>query len=59
MEFYEVTEGSFDIAELRAELMRWEEIYNRVRPHQALDYLTPQELIQDWQEKQRKEVMCH
>lgn len=39
--------------------MRWEEIYNRVRPHQALDYLTPQEFMEEWQEKQRKEVVCH
>jgi len=58
-EFYEVTDSSFDIAELRAELMRWEETYNRLRPHQALDYLTPLEFIEQWQEKQRKEVMCH
>ena len=40
-EFYEVTESSFDIAELRGELMRWEQTYNTVRPHRALGYLTP------------------
>ena len=40
-EFYQVTESSFDIAELRAELVDWEQIYNAVRPHQALGYLTP------------------
>lgn len=58
-EFYEVTESSFDIAELRADLMRWEETYNKVRPHQALGYLTPLEFIEQLKEKQRKEVMCH
>ncbi len=58
-EFYEVTESSFELAELRIELMQWEETYNRIRPHQALSYLTPLEFIEQWQEKQRKEVMCH
>ena len=32
-EFYQVTESSFDIAELRGELMRWEQTYDTVRPH--------------------------
>ena len=40
-EFYEVTGSSFDIAELGNELLEWERIYNTVRPHQALCYLTP------------------
>ena len=40
-EFYEVTESSLDIAELGNELLEWERIYNTVRPHQALCYLTP------------------
>ena len=40
-EFYEVTESSFDIAELRSELLKWEQVYNEIRPHQALGYLTP------------------
>jgi len=40
-EFYEVTESSFDIAELGKELLEWERVYNAIRPHQALDYLTP------------------
>jgi len=58
-EFYEVTESSFELAELRIELMHWEETYNRIRPHQALSYLTPLEFIEQWKEKQRREVMCH
>lgn len=40
-EFYEVTESSFDLAEVREELLEWEKVYNTVRPHQALGYLTP------------------
>ncbi|MGI8561969.1 MAG: integrase core domain-containing protein, partial [Candidatus Dormibacter sp.] len=25
-----------------------EDTYNRVRPHQALGYLTPEQFLQDW-----------
>ncbi len=32
-EFYEVTESSFDLSELREELLEWEQVYNTVRPH--------------------------
>jgi transposase InsO family protein len=45
-EFYEVTESSFDGIELRGELSEWEHIYNTVRPHQSLNYLTPLEFLQ-------------
>jgi len=58
-EFYEVTESSFELAELRSELVRWEETYNKIRPHQSLGYLTPYEFIEQWQQKSRREVMCH
>ncbi len=54
-EFYEVTDSTFEIAELGGELLEWERIYNTVRPHQALRYLTPLKFL----EKQRKEVGCH
>jgi transposase InsO family protein len=58
-EFYELTESSFELVELRAELLDWEKIYNTLRPHQSLGYLTPQEFIRQWQQKSGKEVMCH
>lgn len=54
-EFYEVTDSTFEIADLGQELLEWEKIYNTVRPHQALGYLTPLKFL----EKQRKEVRCH
>ncbi len=57
-EFYEVTESSFDIVELRAELLDWEQTYNTVRPHQALEYFTPRQSFEQYQQK-RREVMCH
>ena len=40
-EFYEVTDTEFDIPSLNTALRQWEMIYNTVRPHQALHYLTP------------------
>jgi transposase InsO family protein len=54
-EFYEITDSTFEIADLSKELLEWEDIYNTVRPHQALGYLTPLKFI----EQQRKEVGCH
>jgi len=54
-EFYEVTESSFELAELRAELLEWEQVYNTVRPHQALGYLTPLEFLEQQKESSVKE----
>jgi len=45
-EFYEVTDSSFELAELRQDLLEWERIYNTVRPHQSLGYLTPLKFLQ-------------
>jgi len=58
-EFYEVTESSFDIAELGKEPLEWERVYNTVRPHQALDYLTPSVFLEQQKSHQGKELMCH
>lgn len=44
-EFYEVAAGSLELEELNRELRAWEAVYNTVRPHQALGYLTPQEFL--------------
>lgn len=58
-EFYEVTDCSFDLADLRGQLLKWEQIYNTVRPHQSLGYLTPLKFLEQWNENKREEVMCH
>jgi len=58
-EFYEVTQSSFNIAELRGELLRWEHTYDTIRPHQALGYSTPLQFLERWKENQREEVVCH
>jgi len=57
-EFYEVTEAGFEIGELNQALLKWEKVYNTIRPHQSLGYLTPQQFLQQYQQK-RREVMCH
>ena len=44
-EFYEVTDVEPTIAALTPALRAWEDTYNRVRPHQALGYLTPAEFL--------------
>lgn len=44
-EFYEVTECAWTVEALNRELRRCETIYNTVRPHQALGYLTPVQFL--------------
>jgi len=58
-EFYEVTDSSFNIAELRGELLEWEHTYNTIRPHQALGYLTPLQFLKRRRQCLKEEVMCH
>jgi putative transposase len=44
-EFYQVTACSLQINKLNRELRQWEKIYNTVRPHQSLGYLTPRQFL--------------
>ena len=46
-EFYEVIPDSFQLPALNRDLRAWERIYNTVRPHQALGYLTLEFLTQN------------
>jgi transposase InsO family protein len=47
-EFYEVWPiQSWTIDALNREARAWETVYNTVRPHQALNYLTPKEFLHD------------
>jgi len=45
-EFYEVTDTNFNMPELNQALLSWENVYNTIRPHQSLVYLTPVEYIE-------------
>jgi transposase InsO family protein len=57
-EFYEVYDLDWTVAKLRPDLLHWERVYNSVRPHAALDYLTPQEYITQWRaQRAGKEVV--
>ncbi len=40
-EFYEVEDCQWTVEALNQQLLEWEKTYNTVRPHQALNYLTP------------------
>jgi putative transposase len=47
-EFYAVIPDSAQLDKLNIALYKWERVYNQIRPHQALDYLTPAEYIQKY-----------
>ena len=54
-ESYGITERSKELSELKDELLEWEGVYNTVRPHQALGYVTPLKFLEQRKENQRKE----
>jgi putative transposase len=57
-EFYEVQAESDQPLVLNRQLLRWEKVYNCVRPHQSLAYLTPLQFITRWKNNRRK-AKCH
>ena len=46
-EFYEITNCSWNVTELNPQLIRWEYIYNCIRPHYALHHKTPLQFLRD------------
>lgn len=54
-EFYEITDFALEVEELNRELRNWERVYNEIRPHQALGYLTPKQFLEHWRQKQKDE----
>jgi putative transposase len=52
-EFYEVETIGHTMEEHNRQLERWQYTCNYVRPHQALDYLTPAEYHEFWLQSQR------
>jgi len=57
-EFYQVQADSVELPRLNQQLRRWEHIYNQVRPHQSLAYLTPLEFLRRWKQTHGK-AKCH
>ena len=49
-EFYDCCTAPPYVADLATELAAYETVYNTIRPHQALDYLTPHEYLDQHQE---------
>ena len=47
-EFYECSNAKPSVEGFKPALRRYEDIYNLVRPHQSLNYLTPAEFLQNW-----------
>ncbi len=44
-EFWECYDGDLELPTTRTALRAWEDVYNTVRPHQALGYLTPAQFL--------------
>ena len=44
-EFYEVTLAEPELAAFQIELRAWDTVYDTIRPHQALGYLSPAEYL--------------
>jgi transposase InsO family protein len=58
-EFYEVYDLEWTVAGLRPDLLKWESVYNTVRPHRGLGYLTPQEYITQWRSQRPGKEVVH
>jgi putative transposase len=50
-ESHQCTLAEPTVAALGARLRLWEAVYNEVRPHQALGYLTPREFLDEWRRR--------
>jgi transposase InsO family protein len=44
-EFYDCSNATPTVAGFKDDLRQWEDVYNTIRPHQALGYLTPVEFL--------------
>jgi len=55
-EFYEVEDVALSLEEHNRQLEKWQYVYNYIRPHQALDYLTPYEYYRQWKRNQTTKV---
>jgi len=58
-EFYHVQELPPDLGGQETALLAWNHVYENVRPHQALGYLTPEQFYRNWvaNHHQRKEAV--
>jgi len=47
-EFYEVYDVDLNLEEHNRQLAGWQHVYNYIRPHENLDYLTPYQYYRQW-----------
>ena len=48
-EFYQQGNIYENIETMRTKIAQWEYVWNNIRPHQALNYLTPNQYLEKWQ----------
>ena len=58
-EFYEVYDLDWTVTGLRPDLLNWEVVYNTIRPHKSLGYLTPQEYVTQWRLRRAGKEVVH
>lgn len=56
-EFYDCSTATPTVSGFKGDLLRWEHTYNHIRPHQALNYLTPAEFLAHWATNQPQEEL--
>ena len=57
-ESYEIYDGDLAMAPLNQALVNWGKVYNTIRPHQFLGYLTPLQFLRQHYNLQ-KDLVCH
>jgi putative transposase len=53
-EHWELSTCDTEVQAMRADLLAWETVYNTIRPHQALGYLTPLKYVTLWKLQQNQ-----
>jgi transposase InsO family protein len=56
-EFYEVYDVDLNMEEHNKQLAKWEHVYNYIRPHESLDYLTPYQYYRQWKRDSRQKAL--
>jgi len=56
-EFYEVYDVDLDLEAHNRQLVQWQHVYNYIRPHESLDYLTPYQYYRQWKRGLRQKAL--
>ncbi len=51
------TTSTWTLRSITRQLAEWEHTYNRIRPHESLDYLTPYQYYRQWKRNSRRKVL--